>query len=107
MTFPPASIRVLAWLSGVIRTGPAEVAKVCVLPSASTMDDKIRTPQAIIRMNFILASSKLSWLWGMHRPWPTHPHFGFLWMEPPAQPTLAASFRIPLQSATFDLGAVQ
>ena len=30
MIFPPASMSVLAWFSGVILTGPADVGKTCV-----------------------------------------------------------------------------
>src|SRR5262249_49611121 len=45
MNFPPASMSVLAWFRGVMRTGPDEVGNTWVWSSACEKDGKNRTEQ--------------------------------------------------------------
>src|SRR5690348_8234182 len=46
MNFPPASISVLAWFRGVMRTGPDEVVNTCVWLSACEKEARNKTRQA-------------------------------------------------------------
>src|SRR5579871_1927968 len=59
MTLPPASISVLAWLRGVIFTGPAEVGNTWGSAAALASDvarREIKTAKTTCRIRFILTS---------------------------------------------------